>query len=198
MSARLIGLRPGSGPARRARLAVALTAIAATASCGGSSSGGAFKPSGTFGGGAAAPATTAATPPSALPTAQVDQDVLQRYREYQRVYKQVYATNDPTPLAAVATDPLLTSITRDVEQTRSKGEIWRFTNALNPKIQGRTKDGSQVAVLDCVRTLAAYRYSAKTGKRLSGYEGGTFLYQVIMKFEGGTWKASKATQGKEC
>ncbi|MEU6039299.1 hypothetical protein ABZ801_28240 [Actinomadura sp. NPDC047616] len=198
MSARLIGLCPGSGPARRARLAVALTAITATASCGGSSSGGAFQPSGTFGGPSAPPATTAAPPPSALPTAQVDQTVLQRYREYQRVYKQVYETNDPAPLAAVATDPLLTDVTQDVEKTRSKGEIWRFTNVLNPKIQGRSTDGTQVIVLDCVRTLGAYRYSARTGERLGSLPGGTALYQVFMRYDAGTWKASKATLGKKC
>ncbi|PRX07897.1 UNVERIFIED_ORG: hypothetical protein CLV66_101478 [Actinomadura viridilutea] len=196
MRARLIGLFRDSGPARCACLALVLTV--ATAACGrSSSSDGAFRPSGTFGGASAPPAATAA-PPSALPTAQVDRVVLQRYREYQRVYKQVYETNDPAPLADVAADPLLSTVTEDVERTKAKGEFWRFTNVLNPKIQGRSTDGTQVIVLDCVRTLGAYRYSAKTGERLGSLPGGTALYQVFMKYEAGTWKAFKATLGKKC
>ena len=201
MCARLVRPFHGSGPGQCARLATATVTVLLAAACGGSnsSSGGAFRPNGTFGGTTAPPApTTAAPAPSSLPTAQVDQTVLQRYREYQRVYKQVYETNDPAPLASVAADPLLTTVSKDVEETKAKGEIWRFTNVLNPKIQGRSTDGLQVVVLDCVRTLGAYRYSAKTGKRLGSLRGGTALYQVIMLYDAGTWKASKATLGKTC
>ena len=101
-------------------------------------------------------------------------------------------------LTPVAVDPLLSIITKDVQATASKGEIWRFTNVLNPKIQGRSKDNQTVVVLDCVRTLGAYRYSAKTGKRLGAYRGGTRLYQVFMQYSNGTWMVSKARQGPKC
>ena len=133
-----------------------------------------------------------------MSTKQIDQAVLARYREYQQIYERVYETNDPTPLRAIAMDPLLTIITNDVRKISAKGEIWRFHNVLNPKIQGRSKDGGIVAVIDCVRTLGAYRFSATTGERLGAWRGGTYLYQAVMRFSDGAWKISEARQGKKC
>jgi hypothetical protein len=133
-----------------------------------------------------------------MTTKQTDQLVLARYREYQKVYKKIYETNNPTPLSSVAIDPLLTKVTEDVQETAADGEVWRFTNLLNPKIQGRSADGNTVVVLDCVRTLGANRYSATTGKRLGALGGGTFLYQAVMKFTDGTWKISEARRGNKC
>ncbi len=138
---------------------------------------------------ATAPAGTAVrTPASALAA----------YRDYQRVYEQAYETGDPTPLHAVAVDPQLTSVAKDVAHVRAKGVIWRFHNVLNPKVQGRSKDDSTVVVLDCVQTLGAYRFSAKTGRRLDAWRGGTHLYQAIMKFDNGSWKISDGRQGGTC
>jgi hypothetical protein len=182
----------------------ALLLTCSLTACGSSGNAGAFQPSGQppsatsapAGGGAAG---DPAAPPATMTTAQINTQVLARYREYQRVYEQIYETNDPTPLAAVAIDPLLTIITKDVKDTAAKGEIWRFTNVLHPQIQGRSKDGAIVIILDCVRTLGAYRYSAKTGKRLGATStGGTRLYQAVMKFTGGNWKISEGKQGKKC
>jgi hypothetical protein len=177
----------------------ALVLACALAACGQSGSAGAFDPAGR-------PQTPTGPPPAApdqpgpstMTTKQTDQVVLARYREYQQVYKKIYETNDPAPLASVATDPLLTKVTKDVQDTAAKGEVWRFTNLLNPKIQGRSKDGNIVVVLDCVRTLGANRYSAATGKRIGALGGGTFLYQAVMKFADGTWKISEARRGKKC
>jgi hypothetical protein len=182
----------------------ALMLTCSLTACGSQGHAGAFEPAGRppspgvpppSGAGAADPV---AAPPASMTAAQINTQVLARYREYQRVYKKVYETNDPTPLASVAIDPLLTIITTDVKETAAKGEIWRFTNVLNPKIQGRSKDGAIVIVLDCVRTLGAYRYSAKTGRRLGAMSGGTRLYQAVMKFTDGTWKISEGRQGKKC
>jgi hypothetical protein len=168
------------------------------AACGSSGSSGAFNPAGH-------PQTTAPTPaapdadvPSAMSTTEINKLVLARYREFQRVYEKVYETNDPSLLSSIATDPLLGIIRNDVRKISAKGEIWRFHNVLNPRIQGRTSDGNVVAVLDCVRTLGAYRFSATTGKRLGAWRGGTYLYQAVMRYSGGTWKISEARQGKKC
>jgi hypothetical protein len=169
------------------------------AACGSSGSSGAFNPAGHPQTTAPTPAASEpAAPPSTLSVKQINAQVLSRYREYQRVYKQVYETNDPSLLSAVAIDPLLTKVTKDVQETAAKGEYWRFTNLLNPQIQGRSKDGSIVVILDCVRTVGAYRFSTKTGKRLGALGGGTYLYQAVMKFIDGTWKISESRQGKKC
>jgi hypothetical protein len=183
----------------------ALMLTCSLAACGSSGQAGAFQPAGQPASAATQPpsggraAADPAAPPATMTAAQINAQVLARYREYQRVYKQIYETNDPAPLASVAIDPLLTIITKDVKETAAKGEIWRFTNVLHPQIQGRSKDGAIVIVLDCVRTLGAYRYSAKTGRRLGATSnGGTRLYQAVMKFTGGTWKISEGRQGKKC
>jgi hypothetical protein len=172
------------------------------AGCGSSGSSGSFDPAGqpqTPASTAPAATAPASAPPSTMTTQQINKQVLARYREYQKVYEQVYSTGDPSALTTVAVDPALTNVTKDVQQNRDKGEIWRFHNVLNPKIQGRAKDSSVVVVLDCIRTLGTYRYSAATGKRLGSWPGGaTYLYQAVMRFNGGTWKISEARQGKKC
>lgn len=166
----------------------------------GSSSGenGAFNPSGR----PAADVATSAAPDAAVPPTltkqQIDQIVLDRYREYQKAYKAAYERNDASDLSTVAMDPLLTIVTKDVEATAAKGEIWRFTNVSNPQIQGRSKDNQTIIVLDCLRTLSAYRYSAKTGKLIAERQGGAFAYQAIMQYTRDSWKISEAKWGKKC
>ncbi|WP_165978505.1 hypothetical protein, partial [Actinomadura darangshiensis] len=146
-------------------------------------------------GAASAPAAAA---PSAIPTAQLYKTVLQRYRAYQDAYKKAYATNDPTRLPDVAKDPLLSDVTKDVEATKAKGEIWRFTNTFNPRVYARSKDYTKVYVIDCVRTLAAYRYSAKTGKRMDQLPGGAFVYRATVQYESGTWKVAANVRDRQC
>jgi hypothetical protein len=149
--------------------------------------------------GAPGGASQAAAPPATMTIAQVNTQVLTRYRAYQEAYEQAYATGDPKDLAAVAMDPVLTRVSKDARRTLNKGEIWRFHNVLNPHVQGRSKDNGIVIVIDCIRTLSSYRYSAATGKRLGSWPGGnTYLYQAVMRFTGDTWKISDATQGKKC
>jgi hypothetical protein len=133
-----------------------------------------------------------------MTVAQIDKEVLARYREYQQAYERASETNNPAELSAYAMDPLLSSITQDLRTTATKGEIWRFHNVLNPRIQGRSNTGSTVFVIDCLRTLAAYRYSAKTGKRLGTFRGGARAYQAVMRYTDGTWKISNANQGQKC
>jgi hypothetical protein len=179
----------------------ALALACSLAACGSSGSAGTFRPAGqpqTLAPPSAVASQPAVAPLTTMSTQQINDQVLARYREYQRVYMQVYETNDPSLLNAVAIDPFLAEVTKDVQETAAKGEYWRFTNLLNPQIQGRSKDGSIVVVLDCVRTLGAYRFSAKTGKRLGTLGGGTYLYQAVMKFVDGTWKISESRQGKKC
>ncbi|MBW8481440.1 hypothetical protein [Actinomadura parmotrematis] len=174
-------------------------------------SGGAFSPSGTVNQDAsAAPApspdsamtnaptrTTAAVPPTA-PVAQVNKAVLDAYRAYQSMYQKVYERNDPTGLDAVAMDPLLTKVTKDVQRTKTKGEIWRFTNVSNPRVYARNKTGDSVFISDCLRTLASYRYSAKTGKRTGGGPGTSFAYRAAVRYTAGVWKVSDAIRDKKC
>jgi hypothetical protein len=133
-----------------------------------------------------------------LSVKQINAQVLSRYREYQRAYERAYETNDANALATFAIDPLLSIITDDLKKLAAKGQIWRFHNVLNPRIQGRSQTGSTVFVIDCVRTLAAYRFSAKSGKRLGTFRGGTRAYQAVMRYIDGTWKISNATEGQKC
>ncbi|GAA2168083.1 hypothetical protein [Actinomadura napierensis] len=195
MRARLVH----SSPQRLRRAAIPLAALPLLAGCGTSHpSSGALKPEGSFAtGGTAAPATTAPAP-SAVPTAQLYKTVVQRYRDYQAAYKQAYATNDPSGLPAVATDPLLAQLTKDIESTKAKGEIWRFANTYNPRVYATSKDATKVYVIDCVRTLAAYRYSAKTGKRTAEAPGGSFIYRSTVQYDSGTWKVAASVQDRAC
>ncbi|ACY96725.1 MULTISPECIES: hypothetical protein [Thermomonospora] len=174
-----------------------LTLTGLTAACASGSSGkGTFRPSGSLARPAASDAAQAA--PHTLPTEQVDAQVLQSYAAYQKAYKKAYETNDPSPLSEVATDPLLTTLTEDIERTRAKGVIWRFVNISNPRVYARSDDGYTVYVVDCMRTLAAYRFSAKTGKRLGGGPGGTYQYRTAVTYESGAWKVSNTKRDKPC
>ncbi|MDL4817631.1 hypothetical protein [Actinomadura opuntiae] len=194
MRARLVR----SSPPRLRRAAIALAALPLLAGCGSSHpSSGALKPEGSFDTGGAVPATSAPAP-SAVPTAQLYKTVLQRYRDYQAAYKQAYATNDPGGLPAVAMDPLLAQLTKDIESTKAKGEIWRFTNTFNPHVYATSKDGSKVYVIDCVNTLAGYRYSARTGKRIGGGPGGAYIYRTTVQYDSGTWKVAATTRDRSC
>jgi hypothetical protein len=141
---------------------------------------------------------TSSTAPAGDPTAKTPQSALAAYKTYQRVYEQIYETGNAAPLNSVAIDPQLSLITKDLASVQAQGVIWRFHNVLNPRIQGRSADDSTVVILDCVQTLGAYRFSAKTGKRLSAWRGGNYLYQAIMRFADGSWKISEARQGRKC
>lgn len=171
--------------------------------CGSPTSGG-FHPSGhASSGDPGAPGTASKgggtnTPGTGGATGRTPQSALDGYRDYQRVFEHAYETGDARPLSTVAIDPQLSRVTKDLAGVRSQGVIWRFHNVLNPKVQGTSSDQSTVVVLDCVQTLGAYRYSAKSGKRLNAWRGGNHLYQAIMKFDHGSWKISDGRQGGKC
>lgn len=192
---------------RRPALAGALALAVITTACGNHTSSG-FHPNGnataadpgtTSSTGTDTPNSTNATPDSnASPASATPESALAAYRNYQRVYEQAYENNDSGALNSVAMNPLLSIITTDIRKIKSRSEIWRFHNVLNPKVQGHSSDSSSVVILDCVHTLGAYRYSAKTGARLSSWRSGSHLYQAIMRFTDGTYKISDATQGRPC
>jgi hypothetical protein len=195
MRARLVRSSPPR--LRRAAIPLAAAPLALLAGCGSSHpSSGALRPEGTFGT-TGAPATTAPVP-SAVPTAQLYKTVIERYRAYQDAYKQAYATNDPSPLPAVAMDPLLAQVVKDVDATKAKGEIWRFANTFNPRVYATSKDGTKAYVIDCVRTLAGYRYSARTGKRTGEVRGGAYIYRTTVQYDSGTWKVAASVQDRAC
>ena len=181
----------------------ALVLACVLAACGGSDSTGAFNPAGrpqtptASSPGAGEPAAADA-PPRTLTVQQINGQVLARYRAYQRAYEKAYETNDPSGLGTYVMDPLLGIVSADLRELAAKGEIWRFHNVLNPRIQGRSETGANVFVIDCVRTLAAYRYSAKTGRRLGAFRGGARAYQAVLRYIDGTWKISNATEGQKC
>lgn len=189
-------------PAGALVLACSLAATATVTACGGAGDAGSFRPQGKAQSAVPAPsggaAAGGAAPPATLTTAQIDRQVLDRYRAYQRAYEHAYETNTPAGLTAYAMDPLLGIIAADLRKLAAKGQIWRFHNVLNPKVEGRTQHGSIVFVVDCVRTLGAYRFSAKTGKRLDAFRGGTRAYRALMRYTAGTWKISNATEGQKC
>ncbi|RKS71932.1 hypothetical protein BZB76_4743 [Actinomadura pelletieri DSM 43383] len=185
-------------PAPGAVLTLCLLTGGLLTGCGssGSSSGGQLAPNGTL---SDAPAAApAAAPPSAIPPKQLYQTVLNRYRAYQAAYQKAYETNDPTDLPTVAMDPILGQVTRDVQATKAKGEIWRFTNTLNPRVYARAKDSTKVYVIDCVRTLAAFRFSAKTGRRLDGGPGSAYVYRATVQYDSGVWKVAATVRDKPC
>ena len=184
---------------RAVRLPAVLLTAALAAGCGssGSSSNGELAPNGSIDTGADATAP-AAVAPSAIPTDELFKTVLQRYREYHDAYKKAYETNDPTNLPTVAMDPLLSDVTKDVEATKAKGEIWRFTNTFNPRVYAHSKDSTKVYVIDCVRTLAGYRFSVATGKRTGTVPGGTFVYRATIQYDAGTWKVAANVRDGQC
>jgi hypothetical protein len=178
-----------------------LVAVAGLAvACGESSSpSGAFNPSGDK----VSPVPAAETPgagavPSTMPTEQVDAQVLKAYADYQRAYRKAYEANDPTRLTEVAMDPLLATVTKDIERVRAKGEIWRFANVSNAKVYARSADGLNVYVVDCMRTIGAYRYSARTGERLGGGTGAAYLYRTAVTYRSGVWKVSNTKRDRPC
>jgi len=180
----------------------ALLLACSLAACGSSGDAGTFQPAGkpqsASPAASGSPDADSGAAPTGLTTAQIDKQVLAVYRGYQRAYERAYETNDPAGLAFYAMDPLLGIIAADLRKTAAKGEIWRFHNLVNPRIQGRSKTGATVFVIDCLQTLGAYRYSAKTGKRLGAFRGGAHAYQAIMRYVDGTWKISNATEGQKC
>src|SRR5689334_5319776 len=107
--------------------------ILALSACGNTGTGntGAFNPAGTT-----QPQSTsvAVATPSPQTDADINTAVLEQYKKCQETYRTVYQTGDPAPLADVAVDPVLSSVTKDVLATRAKHEIWRFTTVLNPKV----------------------------------------------------------------
>ncbi|MFI0483723.1 hypothetical protein [Actinomadura sp. 9N215] len=169
------------------------------AGCGssGSSSSGELAPNGSLNDGAPA-ASPAAAPPSSIPPQQLYKTILERYRAYQAAYKKAYETNNPAELPTFAMDPLLSQVTKDVEATRAKGEIWRFTNTFNPRVYARAKDSTKIYVIDCVRTLAAYRYSADTGKRTGEVPGGAYVYRATVQYDSGAWKVAANVRDRPC
>ena len=182
---------------RRAACLSAVLAVCTAAGCGssGSSSNGELSPNGRFDTGGATPAAQA---PTAVPTEQLFKTVLDRYRAYQAAYQKAYETNDPAGLSDVAMDPLLTEVTDDVEATKAKGHIWRFVKTLNPRVYARSKDGTKIYLIDCVNTVAGYRFSAKTGKRTGGGKGGAYLYRYTVQYDGGSWKVAASIRDRTC
>jgi len=179
------------------------------AACGGRPSGGGFHPDGQAPGDDASTAPSAGasgsagssagtTPGAGGPMPRTPQSALAAYRGYQRTYEMAYENNDPGLLPPVAMDPLLSIITNDINEIRAQGFIWRFHNVLNPHVQGSSADGSSVVILDCLKTLGSYKFSAKTGKRIGSWRGGTAAYQATMRYSGSTWKISEATEGEKC
>ncbi|OLT33646.1 hypothetical protein BJF79_34310 [Actinomadura sp. CNU-125] len=200
MRARLVR-SPAWRPRRAvpASVAFALAAAFGLVGCGTSgSSSGELDPTGTFATGPASAPTSPGAAPSAVPTAQLYKTVLDRYREYQKVYKQAYDENDPSKLASVAVDPLLSQVTDDIKATKAEGEIWRFTNTHNPRIYAKSSDSTKLYVIDCIRTLAGYRYSATTGERLGGGPGDAYLYRTTVQWASGTWKVAASVRDRAC
>jgi hypothetical protein len=196
MHARLVRSSPhGRSCVRPVLLAVLLLTASLTA-CGNDAPSGTFKPNGSLAGNT--PSAPASAAPSALPTAEVNKTVLSRYAEFRKVFKRVYEVNDASELGTVAMDPLLNEVTRDIEQTKAKGQFWRFTTVSNARVYARSKDGLTVYVVDCIRTLAGYRFSAKTGERLGGGAGGTFLHRAAVRYDQGIWKVSDSVRDKKC
>ncbi|MFC4911210.1 hypothetical protein [Actinomadura gamaensis] len=200
---------PPAGTGHAVRRRVGRAALAAVlpltlaAACGGSHKDGGFDPNGRFDNAGSNSSPGLPSPsgpglPSTLTPQQVDKAVLQAYRRFQQTYQQVYQNNDPTPLPQVAADPLLTKVTNDVEATKAKGEIWRFVNISNPRVYARSKDGAKVFVIDCMRTLAAYRFSAATGERTGGGEGTAFVQRTGVKYVDGAWKVYDSVRDNQC
>ncbi|GAA4520731.1 hypothetical protein GCM10023191_098080 [Actinoallomurus oryzae] len=178
------------------------------AACGSRAQTGGFHPNGQApGDGASAASSSGATggatagddaPGAGAPAPKTPQSALAAYRAYQLAYERAYETNDAGGLSAVAMDPLLSKVTQDIGAVRAQGLIWRFHNILNPRVQGSSSDLSTVVILDCVRTLGSYKYSAKTGRRLTSWRGGTVQYQAVMRYSDDVWKISEATEGEKC
>jgi hypothetical protein len=179
------------------RLAAAVVLAVASglpAGCGGQGSAGTFHPTGDQAGGSAPGAPPgSARRPVAVDTAALTPAIIARYRRFQQVYETSFAMNDTSELATVATEPILSELIRTAERARAKGVYWRYHNVLNPRLIQITADGRQAVVADCVRTLGAYEYDAKTGKQLVAHDkSGLARYRAVMTLVGNTWKLSSA------
>jgi hypothetical protein len=180
------------------------------AACGGRTQTGGFHPSGQASAdgpssGSSAKASSADgtgtvdnNPGVGTPTPKTPQAALAAYRSYQLAYERAYENNDATVLNPLAMDPLLSRVAKDIASVHTDGLIWRFHNVINPHVQGSSADGSTVVVLDCLKTIGAYKISAKTGKRLGTWRGGTSQYQATMRYTSDIWKISDATEGGKC
>jgi hypothetical protein len=187
-------------------LALAALVAAPLTGCGTAKTGdGTFHPSG---GGTAPsevdPVTSpqAAPAPSAMSTPEFSTAVLDGYRAYQKAYTSAYASANPAGLGAVAMNPLLTAVTKDVRKTAARRQVYRFAFQLNPRVQTWRADRTEAVVVDCVRTVGWYAFSLTTGKRVAsgGSKPTTRLYRYAMRFEPGTrtWKAYTQDGGSRC
>lgn len=166
---------------------------ALVAGCGGQGAAGTFRPAGGSDGGSAPGGTGGTAAPVAVDTPALTPTVLAQYRRFQRVYETSFAMNDTSELAGVTTEPLLSELARTAEQARTKGVYWRYHNVLNPRLVQITADGRTAVVADCVRTLGAYKYDARTGKQLVARDtSGLARYRAVMTLVGTTWKVSSA------
>jgi hypothetical protein len=170
------------------------------AGCGGSGSAGTFRPAGDAGSRSVTSASPSAGAPVAVDTAAMTPTIIAQYKRFQKVYEASSGSTNAAQLSQVATEPILSSLTQEIEESRQKGVLWRFHNALNPKLAAITSDGRHAIVLDCLRTLGAFKYDARTGKQLAAYpSGGLTKYRAVMKLVGGMWMLSQATdQGNRC
>ncbi|HEV7934236.1 MAG TPA: hypothetical protein VGP70_18255 [Actinomadura sp.] len=173
------------------------------AGCGGSGGAGTFRPAGDTAGRprSGAPASSPAQgTPVAVDTPALTPTIVARYRRFQQVYETASGSNNATQLQEVATEPILSSLVQEIEESRRKGDIWRFHNAINPKLAAITSDGRHAIVLDCLHTLGAFKYDAESGKQTAAHrKGGYTKYRAVMKLDGGTWKLSQAAdQGNRC
>jgi hypothetical protein len=184
-----------------------LLLVGLLAACGGRTEGGGFHPNGRApaDGSSASAASSAGgagaadgNPGVGTPAPRTPQSALAAYRTYQLAYEKAYETNDVSVLTPVAMDPLLAAVAKDIASVRADGWIWRFHNAINPRVQGSSTDGATVIILDCLKTLGSYKFSAKTGRRLSSWRGGTAEYQATMRYSSSIWKISEATEGGKC
>lgn len=188
-----------------------LLLVSLVAACGGRTEGGGFHPSGkapsggssvgseTSPGSAASGSGAVDTNPGVgTPSPKTPQSALAAYRAYQLAYERAYENNNASLLNPVAMDPLLTTISKDIASVSADRFIWRFHNVINPQVQGTSADGSTVVILDCLETIGAFKYDAKTGKRLGSFRGGTSQYQATMRYSSNIWKISDGTKGGKC
>jgi len=188
-----------------------LLLVGSLTACGSRTEGGGFHPSGKAPADGASPGSSSSAtsgaggavagdghPGVGTSAPKTPQSALAAYRGYQLAYEKAYETNDASVLDPVAMDPLLTAVAKDIEAVRADGFIWRFHNAINPRVQGNSDDGATVVILDCLKTLGSYKFSAKTGRRISSWRGGTAQYQATMRYSSSIWKISDATEGGKC
>jgi hypothetical protein len=127
--------------------------------------------------------------------------VLDDYRAYQAAYQQAYESDDPSGLSTVAAGPLLSAVTKDIQQTKAKDLVYRFVVQLNPRVQFWERNQSLAVVVDCIRTLSWYSFSVTTGKPVrSDTSSSTKLYRYAMTYDptSRAWKASAVKGASKC